>query len=209
MLHLRNTIIALFVVGVSSGQVSTDLSGEMKRLNIDTALVLHSQSVDSLPAWSADSRYVIVQVEGKWFKTDVSVLKLREAQLHRQRVGLAMEYKPEQMSDDEVSRYKKGLSQKELHRITDANEREANAAVITKAGLRVDIPHKELSSGLRITKAGRSVFVWQSDMENCYGLSLSPNGRYVTYLCELNGILVTDPEQAFQNAAKEQPIGFR
>lgn len=42
----------------------------------------------------------------------------------------------------------------------------------------------------------RSTVIWKTDMENCGELSFSPNGEYVAYIRETNGVLEMDLKQA-------------
>ena len=42
-------------------------------------------------------------------------------------------------------------------------------------------------------KGSRPEVLWTTSMENCYGLALSPDDRYVAFVCEQSGVVVATP----------------
>lgn len=63
---------ALLNVVTLSGQTTfqnpDQLGTAMRKLGVDTVLLLDSAGVDESPLWSPDSRCVAMDVEGKWFQ---------------------------------------------------------------------------------------------------------------------------------------------
>jgi hypothetical protein len=60
----------------------------MRKLGVHTILLLESQAVDEMPLWSPDSRFVAVDVEGKWYKLDTgAITALGAANWHGQEIG--------------------------------------------------------------------------------------------------------------------------
>jgi hypothetical protein len=180
--------MAMSLLGISHGQTGSDLSKQMEAMHVHTALLVRSQEMDDLPAWSPNGRFLAVDLAGKWFKIDMSAIQLQEAKWHEQRVGVQMKADLHSMTDEEVqSLPKEDESQKRKHEV-----------VTTASGLKVEMGHKELSSALVVSKGKQQAVIWESGLENCYGLILSPDKMKVAYLCELNGIFVMDPEKAFE-----------
>ena len=184
---VAHTLLAMSLLAISHGQTVGDLSKQMEAIHVHTALLIRSQEMDSLPAWSPDGRFLAVDLAGKWFKVDMSAIQLQEAKWHEQRVGVQMKTDLQPMSDEEVQSLPK----------QDESQKRKHDMVTTASGLKVEMRHTELSSALVVSKGKRQAVIWGSGLENCFGLILSPDKMKVAYLCELNGILVMDPEKAF------------
>ena len=173
---------------MSHAQAANDLGKQMGSLHIHTALIISSQELDELPSWSPDGRFLAGNVAGKWVKVDVSAVQLQQAKWHRQLIGVAKNATLQPMTDEEVHTWAK----------FDKSPHPDHDAVTTGSGLKVEMRHNDLSSALVVSRGKRESVVWQSGLENCFALTLSPNKKYVAYVCELNGILVMDPEKAFE-----------
>ncbi len=52
------------------------LATEMKRLNIETVLIVNSQAIDYYPLWSPNSDFIACNIEGKWYKFRLTEIKL-------------------------------------------------------------------------------------------------------------------------------------
>jgi hypothetical protein len=191
---VANTFVALSLLSSSHAQTGDDLGKQMEALHVHTALVVRSQEMDGLPAWSPDGQYLAVDLAGKWVKIDISALQLQEAKWHGQRIGFQAKADLIPMTDEEVHGWKK----------TKEVLNQDREAVTTESGLKVEMRHKELSSALIISKGRRQSIIWESGMENCYGLTLAAKKGYVAYLCELNGILVMDPGKAFEMTSRHR-----
>ena len=162
------------------------LGTAMRKLGVHTILLLESQAVDEIPFWSPDSRLVAVDVEGKWYKLDTwAITALRAAKWHGVEIGAIRD---ELRSDATVAQVQawKGKSQN--------NPREAMSA----SGIKVQLTQHDLSTSFVISKGSRRRTLWASEMENCYSPVFSPNGKYVAFICELNGVFVTDVEAALR-----------
>jgi len=72
-------------------------------------------------------------------------------------------------------------------------------AIVDGAGNRLEFVRKNLGTGFVVTARGRKPLrLWTSGLENCGELSLSPNGRWVAFICEANGVFVTNLERAIR-----------
>ena len=188
--RLTQTVTISLLLTVWYAQTREDVSNEMARLHVHTALLIPSQAIEERPAWSPDGRFLGAKIQGRWFKLDTFSVQLQEAKWHGQRVG-AIKTKPDfqPMTADEVKRWKKQV------------RRRKNDVVVTNSGLRIEMHHHELSSSLVINRGSTQSIIWESDLETCYGLSLSQTGM-IAYVCETNGVFVMDPELAFRQNRK-------
>jgi len=180
--------MAVLWLTISQAQTESDLDRQMESLGVHTALLIRSQEIDDLPAWSRDGRFLAVDVAGKWVKLDISAVKLQEAKWHEQRIAVQMKADLHPLTDEEVHSWPK----------EDESQKRKHDMVTTASGLKVEMRHTTLSSALVISRGKQQAIIWKSGLENCYGLTLSPNKAHVAYFCELNGILVMDAEKAFE-----------
>jgi hypothetical protein len=193
ILRIRIPASAFLLLSLSQAQTASDLGQQMDTLHVHTALVVRSQEMDDLPAWSPDGKFLAVDLAGKWVKVDTSGMQLQEAKWHGQRIGVQDKASLQPMTSEEVHEWGKPKSLPKSGR----------DVVITESGLKIEMRHHEVSSSLVISKGAHRSVIWESDLENCYGLTLSPNKLHVAYLCELNGILVMDPQKAFGTAGHQ------
>ncbi len=189
---VTTTLIALSLLTMSQAQAGNDLTKQMEALHVHTALAIRSQEMDALPAWSPDGRFLAADLAGKWVKVDVSAVQLQEAKWHEQRIGVQSKPALQPMTSEEVHAWAK----------PDDSLNPDHDIVTTASGLKVEMRHNEMSSTLVVSKGKQQSVIWESGLENCYGLTLSPDKVHVAYLCELNGILVMDPEKAFDTTPK-------
>jgi len=191
-MKLNRGLLGFLLVAASAAQTSDNLQNEMAKLRVHTALLVPSQGVDEFPVWSADSRFLAVNIEGKWFETDMSKVQLREATWLGQRVGApAKKPKLQPMSKEEAS----GWSKQAQH---------GQSEVMGKSGIRATIQRAELSASLVLSQGSHQSVIWKTDMENCGELSLSPNEAFLAYICETNGVLVMDLREFSQASQNPQ-----
>ncbi|MGO9405129.1 MAG: hypothetical protein ACLPVW_16825 [Terriglobales bacterium] len=167
---------------------SDRLGTAMSKLGVHTILLFQSQAVDEMPLWSPDSRFVVVDVEGKWYKLDTwAITALGSAKWHGEEIGAVSD---ELRSVATVAQVDKWKSK------SRTNPREA----ISKSGIKVQLTqHQEdVSTSFVISRGSQNKTLWTSGLENCYSPVFSPNEKYVAFICELNGVFVTDIEAAFR-----------
>ncbi len=157
------------------------LGQEMRRLGVRSALLVASQAIDEHPVWSADGRFIAVNVEGQWKKVDLTSIQLAPATWHKtQAVGVANP--PARMSSIREAKVREW----------EKSARFEPRKVVTRDGTTVELRQEELGTAFVIErKGGPSETLWTTGMENCYGLALAPDDRSVAYVCEQNGIVVT------------------
>ncbi|MDX2082835.1 MAG: hypothetical protein SFV53_02470 [Rickettsiales bacterium] len=151
----------------------------MKKLNIDTAMILRSEAIDEYPLWSSDSQFVAANVMGTWHKFYLKNIKLSEVEWKQQKIGIVVN--KDAMSD---------LTNQELKQFYH-HSKNGGRRITTKTGEKIELKLSDQSSSLIITQNNaQPTVLWSSGIENCHSLSLSPNEKYVAYLCELNGMFV-------------------
>lgn len=160
---------------------SKTLDSELARLNTRTAIIVHSQAIDDSPLWAPGSDAIACNIAGKWVTFDLSDIELVPAKWRKQDVGILETEKTYTPLD---SAARAGYQQATV--IADARE------ITTGNGTRVELRETgDFTISLIITRDGkRSETVWISSGENCHTLAVSPNEKYVAYLCETTGLMV-------------------
>lgn len=173
-------ILTVLTFNVYGQDTTKNLNSEMLRLKTETVLIVQSQAIDRYPMWSPSSDFIACNIEGKWYKFRLTNIELGEAKWRGQTIGVLLtEDAHTSLTDNE---------QKQFDKVSKFNQREVTAENGTKIELKET---GELSVSLIVTKKGeKPETLWTSGMENCHSLVLSPDEKYVAYLCELNGLLV-------------------
>jgi Tol biopolymer transport system component len=170
--RVANTLLVLSLLTMSHAQAGNDLGKQMEALHVHTALLIRSQEMDGLPAWSPDGKFLAVDLAGKWVKVHIFGLQLQEAKWHGQRIGVQTKADLQPMTDAEVHAWVK--AKESLKRDRDV--------VTTETGLKVERRHYELSSALIVSNGQHKSVIWESDLENCYGLT-HPRTRRTLLTC--------------------------
>jgi hypothetical protein len=182
-LSMRRTCIKLaaaLLLCVPVFAMVESFSDGLNRLHVDTVLVLPSQAIDEYPIWSFDSEWVAANVEGRWVKLQLDRTQLVPAKWHGMPVAAAEHPSLTPLSEAELKQWQRHSSHHER-------------AVRLPAGGCVQLSTHELSTALEVTDStGKTRRLWSSDVENCSAVSLSPDRRYIAYICELNGLMVSD-----------------
>ena len=170
------------IVGLACvAQVSQSLLAEYVKLQIHTALVVPSTGIDDSPLWSPDSRFLGVNIQGRWSQIDTTQLTLKAAVWHKLRIGIVS-------SQIAISPLDPGLIV-EWTRAT----RSDSTVVADDSGTKIEFVRKNLGTSLVVTQKGRKArALWRSDLESCKELALSPNGQWVAFICEENGVFITN-----------------
>lgn len=175
------TVLLLIVSSFSFSQKdATALEKAMKKLKVETVLVANVEGIDEYPLWSPKSDFVACYIFGDWHKFNLNEMKLTTGDWHNQTIGIMNNAKA-------VSIIKDSSELKPFLAVSPFNERE----VTTKKGTKIELRYNnDFTVSLVVTKARETMVLWTSDGENCHSLTLSPDGKFVAYLCELNGLMV-------------------
>lgn len=157
-----------------------NLESELNRLNTPTVLIVPSMHVTDYAIWSPDLKYLGYSIRDKWYKVRLTDIKLAEGKWHNIQIGvLRSENTDTILTEEERKGYVK---------VAKIGRKE----ITTKDSIKIELKEMgDLSTGLIITEKGKeSKIIWKSGGENCYALSLSPDEKYIAYVCELNGVFV-------------------
>lgn len=173
-------IVALALVSPAGGQTRS-LANEMSRLGIRSVLVVANEAVDEYPVWSPTGDALAVNLEGRWMKVSLGPLTLIEATWRGgQPIGLVKPPPTITPLTEKITRTWEKAGKYGARRIE------------TSDGTVAEFRLNELNTELVITKRGSPPdTLWKSALENCHGLGLSPDERYLAFICELHGVMVT------------------
>jgi len=180
--------VLLFCLSESTAQES--LTARPDQLGVNTVLVIPSQAIDEYPVWSTDSQWIGAMVDGRWVKVELSRLELQAAKWHGSPIAAAKRPSLVPLPGAELKQWQ----QRATH-----GERE----VKLPRGGSIQLRQHNLSTVLRVTDSkGKSRTVWATELENCGELSLSPDVHFVAYICELNGLIVSDVHSLLYSPAR-------
>ncbi len=167
----------MLMVVVCSAQVTAPLLMQYDKLKVHTALLAPSSGVDESPLWSPDSKRIGVNVEGKWYQIDTAKVTLQLAEWHKQRIGRLSSGAPiSQLDPGEITAWQKAT-------------RTDSTTIVDNSGNKLEFVRKDLRTALVLTEKAREPRqLWITGMENCGELSLSPDGQWVAFICEQNGV---------------------
>ena len=154
----------------------------MDRLGFKSALVVNSQAVDEHPVWSPDGDAIAVNIEDHWSAVDLRSITLNHGTWHgKEPIGVV--HPPAKVTP---------ISRADVERWAKSNTYGVGK-IETRSGMTIEFEQDELSTLFRLTQKGEQpVIRWRTSLESCHGLSLSRDERYVAFVCELNGVIVTD-----------------
>jgi hypothetical protein len=160
--------------------VNQGLDSELKRLGTSTVLILKSNAIDEYPLWSKTGDFLALNVEGKWIKIELGIVKLEAAKWRGgQPLGINVAKGSVALADD--------AEIKEWEELTKMYPRE----ITLPNGTKIELKEAEMSVSLIITKkSAKPETIWTTGGENCYGLTASPDGRFVAFISELNGAVI-------------------
>jgi hypothetical protein len=195
-MHRILLLVLVFFAATSSAQDKGDrvppstasllrsLDSELDRLGTRTALIVPSQAVDEFPVWSPDASRLAANVAGTWYTVRLDSIALGEATW---RDGLRLGVL---QSEESVAEAPEAAAWQETANF-------APSSIRTEGGTTVELLQARMSTAFVITSAGGNAeTLWTSGFETCHSLSLAPDGRYVAFICEMNGVFLyrLDPE---------------
>ncbi len=176
---------ALCLLGSSiiATPTNASLEEEMVRIGVKSALVIPSQAIDGHPVWSPASDAIAAEIAGQWVKVNLHSIVLEKGTWHgKESVGV-VKHPPnkESVAESVVRRWDKNLVS-------------GDRRVVMRNGTSIELRQEGLSTALVLTRPdGTTDTIWKTNLESCHSLALSPEERYVAYVCEMNGVIITTP----------------
>lgn len=172
-------ILTTLTFNVYGQDTTKTLISEMTRLKTETVLIVQSQAIDEYPIWSPKSDFIACNIQGKWYKFRLINIELADAKWRGQTIGV--------LTTKDAYSELTTIEQQEFEKVSKFNPRE----VKTAKGTKIELKMEGMAVSLIVTKNGeKAKKLWTSGGENCHSLSLSPDEKYVAYLCEMNGLLI-------------------
>jgi hypothetical protein len=172
-------LLTIFTFNVYGQGTAKSLNSEMARLKTQTALIVQSQAIDEYPLWSPNSDFIACNIMGKWYKFRLTNIQLGEAKLGGQTIGV--------LTTKDASSEMTSSEQKKFDKVSKFNPRE----VRTKSGTKIELKENgDISISLIVTIKGEKPKILWTIGENCHSLVVSPDEKYVAYICESNGLFV-------------------
>jgi hypothetical protein len=159
------------------GNLETAL-GEMK---CHTVLLAPMQKIVDPPRWSPDSKSIAFKLDGKWVRCDLDKLQVKRFKWRNNQDVAAPQgipayapipdevWKAWSFCPEEVSRAVKVLGGPQIDLLADSN-----------GGVSLRFTHQ----------GGQVQETWTTRMEDCQALCLSPDQKWVAFLCGSHGIAV-------------------
>jgi tetratricopeptide (TPR) repeat protein len=159
-----------------SGQYRRDINKELDRLDTDVALVLQ-RTFDFMPIWSDSSNAVYVSILDQWYTYNITRASLVETTISGKLAGYNQNEILEPIEAATVANFDLDGQLAFLHSTEQDN-------------VKVSIEQKELNSILTIEIDGEEYFKQQSQDEAYVFPSISPDGKYLLFIGEKNGLIL-------------------
>lgn len=160
---------------------AVNLEQNLKAIECDSVLVVKSDAIRDPIHWSPDSKSIGVKLDGAWVAIELDSLMLKRFKWrNHQNIAMVTSKKaPSPLSPWAVANW------------TSAVE-EQSRRVRTLSGTVIEFVFLDDGSlSLRVTQGlGPSREIWQTRGEDCQGLVLSPDQRWVAFICGLHGAVV-------------------
>lgn len=180
-MNLKMLITFSFLIPTffSFAQSPRPLLWEMNRCDVNTALVWsYPEGIEEHAYWSENNDYLAFFCDGRWVKLNLNEVFLVPADWLDMTIGSDDTEILDSVSPEELERYKS---------ITKYGDRK----ISTTAGVTLELRQDGFSTRF-IRKEGKKKekVLWQTSLENCYSLSLSPDEKFVAFISETNGLMV-------------------
>lgn len=181
-MNVRHVMLALLCTPGLFAQLSQgSFEKNLAALNCDTAFIVKSPAIRHPIHWSPDGKELGVKVDGRWVRIALDALvlkryKWRDNQDIAGPIGLP-ELKP---LDD---RTRAGWF---------SAEEEHSKKIRCNNGVRIEFTYAEDAAlALRVSwPDGMARDLWRTKLEDCGGLVLSPDHRWVAYIGSVSGVIV-------------------
>ncbi len=180
-MRIGGTLLAALIMLNPVSSPAEDLGSAMNRLGLRSAIVVSSEAVDEHPVWSPKGDALAVNIEGHWLSVPLESVTVVKGQWRGgQPIGVLQPAPATSPIDEKTVRGWEKAGKYDPRKVQAGD------------GTVAELKQEELSTEFLITKKGaKPESQWKSGMENCHSLGLSPDEKYVAFICELNGVIVT------------------
>lgn len=180
-MSLKTLTILVFLISTfcSFAQSSRPLLWEMNRLNLNTALVWsYPDGIEEHTYWSENNEFLAFNFNGRWVKLNLKEVFLVPSDWLDMTIGSDDSEILDSVTNEELEKYKS---------ITKYGDRK----ISTQAGVTLELRQDGFSTMfIRKENGKKEKVLWQTGLENCYSLSLSPDEKFVAFISETNGLMV-------------------
>lgn len=156
------------------------IAEQMGRLGVGEALMIASEAVDGPPVWAPDGRYLAASVDGKWIGVEPDSVELVRGVWHGgEPIGTVASVNARvPLNTSTVEEWRR-------------HSRSDPRAITTRGGTRLELRRSGAGTEFVVTPVGSAAKIrWTTSSESCHGLALSPDDRFVAFVCEQNGVIV-------------------
>jgi hypothetical protein len=169
----------------SANSQGKSLDEELARLKVSTALVIPSNQVSQLPVWSPEGDQLATRVGGRWYRVNLRQIVLNPFDWKAQKAGKVDQKESVVLAPGaEIHRWQKAQTAARANQQT----------VTTILGLKLELLKEGSRTSFIATKFGQTPRLIWSVEENCEGLILSPDEKYVAFVGENSGTFVVSLE---------------
>jgi len=180
---VKSALVALWLLTLPEGDPTAEsFAGQMEKIGVRDAIVIASAAIDEHPVWSPDGKSLAANVDEKWVRIEIDGLKLERADWRGGKpVGLVHTRVDSPVDEPTVREW-------------EQRARFDPRQIKTRSGTLIELRQGDLGTTFAIKRSGsKEEALWTTSMENCYGLALSPDDRYVAFVCEQTGVVVATP----------------
>ena len=169
-------ICAILTAYNVNGQYARNVSEELDRIDAKIGLVVPF-GIDYFPIWSEDSKKIYFNIRDTWKIFDLNKVVLVETVWRDWAIG----YNPKaifELADSTL------IGSFELDRSIES------LLISTNENTEAKIEQYGLQSGITIKHKGEVVFEMVSGGEVYHSPAISPDGKYVAFIAEMNGLML-------------------
>jgi len=182
-LLIRSLAVSICIVlniHIAQADELGSLEDQMKKMSLDTTLIVQSQGIDEYPIWSEDGKFLAANVMSKWYKIDLEHLSLMETKW-RDGQSLGVLDSASSISEATPNEIQKFMTS------TLFKPRE----YVTLQGKKFQLKQKGMKTEFVITgKGDQPIVKWSSSFENCHSLTANKKEKFIAFICEQNGVFV-------------------
>lgn len=178
--------------GAVSGQYRREISKEMDRLDAEVAVLLQ-RPPENIPVWNSNSDSIYVSLGGYWYALEVSKLSLVKTEIAGKKAGWnqneILEPAPNHL--DGIAKLLDNENIMHFHR---------------KEHISVRITANDAGNTLSVSSNNEILYQQKSSLETYLFPSISPDGKYLAFIGDRNGLMLVPLSKEKQKRQKLDKI---